>query len=120
MIDEALHAFARVLLRCCSPRRAYEILRRVGALLPPHVDRDGVVRASASMKRRGTCLSRALAVAARAPAAELVIAVTPFPNDRLFAHAWLELAGEPIAVSEVAGSEIARLGNGRVAHSATS
>jgi hypothetical protein len=119
MIDEALHAFARVLLRCCSPRRAYEILRRVGALLPPHADRDGVLRASALIRRRGTCLSRALAVAARAPAAELVIAVTPRPNDRLLAHAWLELAGEPVAPSEVAGSEIARLGNRRVAQSTT-
>jgi Transglutaminase-like superfamily len=110
MTDEALHAFARILLRFCSPRRAYTILARVGSLLPSYDERSDVLRAGARIQRRGTCLSRALTVAARSPEAEVVIGVAPRPGERLLAHAWLELAGVPLHESDVAGSEIVRLG----------
>ncbi len=109
MTDELLHALTRLLLRCCSPRRAYAIVTHVGKLLPPLVDRSDLVIAGARVRRRGTCLSRALTLAARAPHAELVIGVAPRAGQALFAHAWLELGGEPIDRAEVAGVEIARL-----------
>lgn len=109
MTDEVLHAFTRVLLRFCSPQRAFTVVTRVGGLLPPHGDGADVRRARVRVSLRGTCLSRALAVAARAPDAEVVIGVTPQPGCRLFAHAWLELAGQPIDTSDVAGREIARI-----------
>lgn len=107
--DEILHGFVRVVLRYCSPRRAYAIVTELGALLPQHRDRTHVLRAGARIRRTGTCLSRALTLAARAPSAELVIAVAPRAGQKLFAHAWLEFAGVPIDPSEVAGSEIARI-----------
>jgi hypothetical protein len=62
------------------------------------------------MKHRGTCLSRAIAIAARAPDAELVIGVARPDGERFFAHAWLELEGESLDRSDVVVSEIARLG----------
>lgn len=109
MTDELLHVFARVVLRLCSPKRAFAIVRTVGGFLPPHIGRTNVLRAGARIRHRGTCLSRALTVAARAPGAELVIGVAPLAADSVFAHAWLELEGEPVDPTDVAGSEIARL-----------
>ena len=108
MTDRVLHSMARLLLRFSSPGRAHELLGRVGALLPPHADRGELLRARARL-RHGTCLSRSLALAARAPQADLVIGVTSGPNSPMSAHAWLELSGEPIDPSDVAGSEIARI-----------
>jgi hypothetical protein len=110
MTDEVLHALARFLLRVCSPKHAHAILVRVGALFPRHVDRSDVLSAGTRVRGRGTCLSRALAVAARSPDAELVIGVAPRVGERLFAHAWVEVAGEPIDPTDVAGGEIVRLG----------
>ncbi len=111
MTDEILHAFARVALRLCTPQSAYAIVRRVGRFLPTHGDRSDLVRAGKRLRRRGTCLSRALTIAARAPEAELVIGVAPRAGESLFAHAWLELGGQPIDPADVAGYEIARLGD---------
>jgi hypothetical protein len=111
MIDDALHALARILLRLCSVPRAHAILGHVGALLPQRRTRAEVWRAAMRV-RSGTCLSRALAVVARAPDAEMVIGVAPRAGDPLFAHAWLEQAGEPIDPADVAGHEIARLRRG--------
>ena len=107
--DEILHAVARIALRCCSPRLAYAIVTEVGAFLPQHPDHAHVRCAGARIRRKGTCLSRALTLAARTPSAELVIAVAPRAGQRLFAHAWLEFEGIPLEPSEVAGSEIARI-----------
>ena len=114
MIDELFLVLTRIVLRLCPPLQAYAILTRLGALLPPHDDLSDVLRVRNRVRGRGSCLSRALAVAARAPQVDLVIGVTPRPNMPLFAHAWLELAGMPIDPSDVAGSEIARIrGTGR-------
>ncbi len=109
MTDEALHFLARALVRFCSPRRAHSLLVRIGAFLPSHGDRAGLFRAGRRLQRKGTCLTRSLAIAARSPRADLVIGVLP-PGDRsLFAHAWLELDGVPVDASDVAGEEIVRL-----------
>jgi hypothetical protein len=113
MIDEALHVLSRIVVRFCSPERAHFIVTRLGALLPPHCDHASLMRASVCVRRRGTCFTRALALAARAPQADLVIGVAPRRDQPLFAHAWLELSGQPIDPLDVAGVEIARIGGGR-------
>jgi hypothetical protein len=110
MTDEVLHVLARAMLRACSPQRAHAFLMRIGALLPQHRTMAEVRRAAASLKRRGTCLSQSLTLAARAPGSQIVIGVAPRIDSRLAAHAWLEMAGEPIDPSDVAGKEIARFG----------
>ena len=110
MTDEVIHLLARALLHVCSPRRAHAILTRVGQLLPQHRDRNDVIEAAHRLQKHGTCLSRALAVAARADQAELVIGISPRTIGRPFAHAWLELSGLPIDPSDAVGVEIARLG----------
>ena len=54
-----------------------------------------------------------MAIAARAQDAEVVIGVDTRADEQLFAHAWLEIAGEPIDPSDVAGGVIARLQGAR-------
>ena len=50
-----------------------------------------------------------MAIAARAPAVDVVIGVQPSAGTGLLAHAWLELDGTPLNPGEPLGSEIARL-----------
>jgi hypothetical protein len=113
MTDEALHAVARLLLRLTSPQRAREILGHVGTFLPAHETRSDMLRAHARLQKRGTCLTRSLAVAARAPEVDLVIGITSGAGLGIRAHAWLELSGEPIDPSDVAGRELARIPSSR-------
>jgi hypothetical protein len=53
-------------------------------------------------------LSRSLALAARAPNAEVVLGVRPEANGGFMAHAWVELDGRPLRADDPAGGEIAR------------
>jgi hypothetical protein len=108
MTDELLHLAARVLLRACPPLTTHAALRRVGRWLPQRCTRDEVLQASYALKPRGTCLSRALTIAATAPAADVVIGVDP-ARGTLKAHAWIELHGVPLHAEDPLGSEIARL-----------
>ena len=61
----------------------------------------------------GTCLSRALAVAAAVNGAEVVIGVTALKGPRVSAHAWLEIQGVRVDTNPDGGSplpdELARL-----------
>jgi len=82
---------------------------RLGSLLPALDTPADAGRLARSLRRHGSCLSRALAVAARTPAADVVFAVEPRQAAPLFAHAWVEIDGIPIDASDVAGTVIARL-----------
>jgi hypothetical protein len=64
-----------------------------------------------ALDRRGSCLSRSLAIAARLPGSTVVIGVDPRRSARLSAHAWVELGSEIIdgAMRPVTEEQIARL-----------
>ena len=110
IVDALLNLTARVLLRTCAPRTAHAVLMQVGRTLPPLRSTDEVRRAAARLNAAGgTCLSRALAVAARRPSADVVIGVQPQTHANLLAHAWLEIEGVPLRPSDPAGQEITRL-----------
>jgi Transglutaminase-like superfamily len=110
MIDRALLLLARALLHACSPETTHDIMRHVGALFPARRSRQEVAAAWARLKNRGSCLSRSLAVAARAPPTEVVIGVTAGGHPAAFgAHAWLELEGQALYPEDPQGLEIARL-----------
>lgn len=114
MTDELLHILARVLLRVCAPSRACLILGWTAALLPKRETRSDVRHAALRVRRTGgTCLSRAMTVAARSIDAEVIIGVMPAGPAPFFAHAWLEIARQPIDASDVMGHEIARVRCGR-------
>ena len=106
LADHALHALAYAALRVMPPLRAHAIVMRAGGFLPQRRSRDAVRRA-ADRLRRGTCLSRALAVSARAPGSEVVIGVKE--PGAFEAHAWVELDGRPLRADDPRGQEITRL-----------
>ena len=89
MIDEALLLMARALLRVTAPSRVHRVLRTVGRFLPARTDSTEVRRAALALGGPGSCLSRSLAIAARAPGSEVVIGVTR-KESGLEAHAWVE------------------------------
>jgi hypothetical protein len=108
MLDPLLLLLARSLLRVMPPRRVLALLRSMGAKAPPlHTPEEALSHAKAL--RGGSCLARSLAVAARAPTAQIAIGVEPRHGSRLFAHAWIEMDGRPIDPSEPAGEVIAYL-----------
>jgi len=109
MADLGLTLVARGLLHVCSPLRAHALLVRMGALLPQLRTPAEARQAVQALRGRGTCLSRSLAVAARAPAADVVIGVAPRGHAPLMAHAWVEMDGAPLDPSDVSGTVIARL-----------
>ncbi len=101
--DNALNALAYVALHLTSPPRAKAWVERVGHFYPPLRTVEAAPTMSEELGKRGTCLSRSLAVAARYPGSHVVIGVAPRgrtepsrpPSRRaLDAHAWVEVEGE--------------------------
>ncbi len=105
----ALHAVARVALRLRPPLRAKAIVDRVGRHFVPFRDVSEAKDAASLLDGHGTCLSRALTVAARLPDAEVVIGVDPQAAEPLYAHAWVEIGGDPLRKEDPGGREIVRL-----------
>jgi len=108
-----IHVAAWSLLRGAgwSPHTTHKVLVRAGTWLPQIKSPDEARVVARSLVRHGTCLSRSLALAARAPSADVVIGVCPpGPGPApLQAHAWIEMNGAPIDPGDVSGEEIARL-----------
>jgi hypothetical protein len=116
LVDQMLHVLARILLRLYTPQRACVILERFGRLFPPYREHSDVLRAALRIGRRGTCLSRSLAIAARAREAELVIGVGRTTGGPFLAHAWLELSGAVVDPTRGIGVPFERLCRGRLRH----
>ncbi|HWL87753.1 MAG TPA: hypothetical protein VNO21_18245 [Polyangiaceae bacterium] len=105
--NHLLHALAWCALRVHGPARAKRLVVRAARWTAPLGDRDEARRLADAIDGHGTCLSRALTVAARTPGAEVVIALRGL-EPRLSAHAWVELDGVPLRNEDVAGKEIGR------------
>lgn len=105
-----LHVVARLALRLRSPIRAKRLIDGAGRLMSPFETPAEARRAADSLEGQGTCLSRALTVAARLPDSEVVIGVDPSTGSSLYAHAWVEFGGCPLRQNDPGGQEIARLG----------
>jgi hypothetical protein len=112
LASHALHLLAWLAVRTRAPLEAKRVVDLAGRALPPIPDADAA-RAVGRRLRGGTCLSRALTIAARLPGAEVVIAVRPGEKREVDAHAWVELERVPLNASEVVGEEIARLAPSR-------
>jgi hypothetical protein len=89
----ALHGVARLAVRLLTPVRAKRLLDRLGGGLRAYRTPDELRAGAHVLDGHGTCLTRALTLAARAPGAEVVIAVDPRRSASLHAHAWVEFAG---------------------------
>jgi len=92
----ALHCVARVLLRVRSPLGARAVVKRIARKFPPLRGVEGARDAVRTLFPTGSCLSRAVAIAAVLPGAEVVIGVDAWHSARVRAHAWLEIGGERV------------------------
>jgi hypothetical protein len=108
--NRLLHLVARVALRAAhAPARAKRIVDAVGRLLPPLTLGEAMVAAQELEGAGGTCLTRALTIAARLPRSDIVIGSDGPTEGSFSAHAWVERDGTVISASPPARVEIARL-----------
>jgi len=100
--DNALNAIAYVSLSVMPPMRARIWVRRAGSFYPPLETIEQARAVSRRLGNRGTCLSRAFAVASRCAASHVVIGVVPRKRvtslrgiraRAIEAHAWVEVGG---------------------------
>jgi len=108
VVDRALNALAHVALRYAAPARARTIVS-IAARALPRLSPDDGRRLADRLGTRGTCLSRALAVASRLEGARVAIGVTFTAGAPLSAHAWVVYDGAPLRPSDPAGEVIALL-----------
>jgi hypothetical protein len=108
-----LHCLARVALRVRPPLRAKALVDRIARAFPPL---DGVDDARAAVRElfpSGSCLSRAVTIAATLPGAEVVIGVDPWRTAQVTAHAWLQIGHVNVDTNPGTGiqlpEELARL-----------
>jgi hypothetical protein len=121
LADNALNAFAYVAMRVAPPIRAFYWVERVARCCSLITTAEQAVAVINRLGSRGTCLSRALSVAARSPAAHVVIGVKQSNcytgisavgrRRSIEAHAWVEMHGLPLPDGTTsAWVEVGRLG----------
>jgi hypothetical protein len=101
-----LHWVARAALRLRPPLQAKALVDGVARFLP---SLEGVEDARAAVRElfpSGSCLSRAMAIAAAVPSAEVVIGVGGWPSTPLSAHAWLQIGGVNVDASPGSRAEL--------------
>ena len=88
-----LHWLARLVLRVRPPLEAKALVERIASHLPAlrgvQSARDAVV----TLFPAGSCLTRAVTIAAALPGADVVIGVDVWNAAQVTAHAWLEIDG---------------------------
>jgi len=104
----ALHELAYFTLRFSSPLTAARIVRKAARWVTPYKGADEAREAAARLEGRGTCLTRALAVAARLRGAHVVIGIDP-STEATLGHAWVELDAHPLREGDPRGATIAVL-----------
>lgn len=92
---EALNLAALAALRWASPSKSISIVMSLAQRVPPLGDAGAAREALEGLRRagNGTCLSRAVVVAACLPGSEVVIGVDPWAGWIPAAHAWVEYGG---------------------------
>ena len=104
MIDNAvrlraLHLLARLALRLCSPLQAKALVDRIGIHLEAMQGPEAARAAVRELFPAGTCLSRAVTIAATLRGADVVIGFDAWSGARGSAHAWLEIDGVRVDTS---------------------
>ncbi len=89
-----LHRVAWLALRVQSPLEARRTVLRLGSKMTPFSGVAEAQRAASCLGRKGSCLSRSLAIAARLRDSSVVIGVDVRHSAVVSAHAWVELESE--------------------------
>ena len=86
-----LHLLTRLALRMRKPLQAKALVDRIGRRVLNLSNADEARAAMMELFPRGTCLSRAMTIAAGTPDAEVVIGIDVWSSARTTAHAWLQI-----------------------------
>lgn len=103
-----LHVIARVTLRVASPVRAKRLVGHVARLAPSITITDARRLGVVLEQCAGTCLSRAVTIAAMLRRAEIVIGADRYSRRSFSAHAWVERDGAVVSGGEPSRVVIAR------------
>ena len=95
----ALHLLARLALRLCPPLQAKALVDRVGSRVAKLHGPEEARAAVRELFPAGTCLSRAVTIAATLRGADVVIGFDAWSGGRGSAHAWLEIEGVRVDTS---------------------
>ena len=107
MTTYALHGAARFALHVQSPLAARRTVMKLAAGLRPFAGVDEARAAGQALSRKGTCLSRSLAIAARLPGSNVVIGVDVRRSSHMLGHAWVQLGSEIVFPAQPNGEAIA-------------
>jgi hypothetical protein len=103
-----LHLGAILALRTTSAPAAARAIRAIARRWFAPMNHEHARLRAADIEPFGTCLSRAITVAALLPRGNVVIGVQS-PARGFQAHAWVEVEGEPLRTNDVSGEPIAML-----------
>ncbi len=106
--NRLLHLVARVAVRVSSPLRARQVVADLGGLFPPLTLAEAT-QVAHRLEGAGTCLSRALTIAARLPGSQVVIGSDGPEAGSFWAHAWVERDGTVVSATPPSRVEITRL-----------
>jgi len=105
LVSHSVHLIAHVFLSIFGPKRGFRHTRQFAKHM--RLDPYGARHVAALLEPYGTCLTRAIAVAARLPNSTVVLG--GMVEERLHAHAWVEVGGRPLRSWDSCGEPIARL-----------
>jgi len=103
-----LHTIARLAIRLSTPVVARKIVFAAGSRFRK-LSTIEATRLAHRLRRSGTCLTRALTIAALLPDAEVVVGRSASDDRAFAAHAWVEHDGFVIDGTGPAVQEIGRL-----------
>lgn len=102
-IGHATHTLTRGMLRLFGPAKTLRALRALSSM---SCDARTARHLAATLEPSGTCLTRALAVAAVTPGSVVVLGGWLDAN-RFNAHAWVEIDGIPLRAWDRSGKPLA-------------
>ncbi len=103
----AAHLVARVTVALLPPAQALKVTAYFTRRM--RLDRISARHVSSVLEPWGTCLSRAVSIAARIPGAEIVLGGDT-ETGAFTAHAWVEIDGRPLRSWDPQGRVLARFG----------
>ncbi|MGH7438004.1 MAG: lasso peptide biosynthesis B2 protein [Polyangiaceae bacterium] len=107
-----LHGVARIAIRILPPLGALRLVRTIARSLPGYrpLGSSAAIAIGESMRRRGTCLTRSIALASQVQGAGVALGVRRGSGDPPFhAHAWAVKDGQAICRGDPDGEVIAVL-----------
>jgi hypothetical protein len=106
-----LHCVAWMAVRFLSPTSAKRAVDTVARLVPSFASEEEAEQGARALSAHGSCLTRAMTVAALLPGSEVAIGVDHSRSATLHAHAWVEVNGRPLGDTKGQSEGMQRMGS---------